>query len=706
MERFCNFIVSHRKKIGIFFLIMIVISLCLMPKIVINYDLSSYLPADGPSKKALDITKEEFGMQSSARIMLNDVSLVEAKAYKEQIEAVDGVYMVSWLDDSFDVYQPEEFMDKEEVSKYYKDGSALFDVMFEEDDYAESTNRALVQIYKILPSDSNLMGSAIDAKSTRDSIQSEMLMIMGFLIPLAVVILILTTDSYFSCFIFILVILVSIVLNMGSNIIFDSVSFLTYSISAALQFAVSMDYSVFMLHQFEVEKETEVDINEAMKKAIKKATLSIFSSSFTTVAGFLALTIMSFGIGKDIGFVFAKGIIFSLLCVIFLMPFLVLIFHKQIEKTKHKKFLPTFDKFAHGTVRMGWLFIALTFVLVIPSYVAQRNNDFLYGVAAFGSGEGSKAYVDEQKIVAKFGRSNPILFLVPNETYYTEKLFVKEIEELELVNKVLTLVNTVPEGVPYSFIEKDLYDKFQNETYTRIIVYVKTASESPLATEVLNKLQELATKYYGDSWLCTGTIPITLDMQSAIEQDYTYVNLISILAILVILIGTFRSLLIPIILTIVIEAGIFINMAIPYFSDTSLIFMGYLIVSSIELGATIDYAILMTNNYLNMRSEKDKKSAVVESIKISLPSILTSGAILVAAGYIIKFCSSLKAISDMGELIGRGALISIILVVIVLPQVLALFDKWIYKNKKVKEKKNFLKEIKREKNSLKRKGRT
>lgn len=686
MEKLCDFIVRFRKQLGIVFLGLVVISLFLIPKVEINYDLSSYIPNTSPSKEALDIVEDEFGMQSSARIMLNHVSLVEAKEYKEKIEAIDGVYMVSWLDDSFDIYQPESFMDQDEVEKYYKEESALFDIMFEEDDYSQKTNQAVEEIYQILPDDANLMGPAIDTKSTRDSIQSEMLMIMGFLVPLTIVILILTTDSYFSSFIFILVILVSILLNLGTNIIFENVSFLTYSISAALQFAVSMDYSVFMLHQFEEEKKKTKDTVEAMKKAVHHAINSIFSSSLTTIAGFLALAFMSFGIGKDIGFVFAKGIVFSLLCVILLMPFLILTFEKRLEKSKHKSFLPSFEKFAKGTVKIGGFLIVITIVLVVPCFVAQRENHFLYGVAAFGSGEGTKAYEDEQRIVEKFGRSNPILLLVPNQSYYTEKQLVKDLEQMDTVQKVLTLVNTVPEGVPYDFIEKDLYDKFQTENYTRILIYVKTASESDLATQTLQQIESVATNYYGDEWKCTGTIPVTLDMKDAIESDYNKVNWISILAIFIILVFTFRSVLLPVILTVMIEAGIMINMAIPYFSDTSLIFMGYLIVSSIELGATIDYAILMTNHYLKERESKEKKEAVVACIQEALPSILTSGAILILAGYILKICSSLSAIADMGELIGRGALISVILVVVILPQVLALLDRWFYKNGKDKKK--------------------
>ena len=674
LDKLCHFIVKFRRQIGIFFLFLVVISIILFTKVNINYDLSIYIPEDMPSRTALELAKKEFGMQSTARVMINNISLIEAKEYKDKIEAIDGIYKVIWISDDIDVYVPESFLDEEEISKYYKDGSALYDLMFEEDDYSDLTYKAVDELQKVLPQDANLSGSAIDNKSSRDHLNSEMITIMLFLVPLTIIILLSTTDSYFSSLIFVVVIGVSIILNMGSNIIFDSISFITFSISAALQFAVSMDYSVFMLHQFEYEKKKYSDEEEAMKKAVKHASLSIFSSSLTTIAGFVALAFMNFGIGKDIGLVFAKGIIFSLLCVILLMPYLILTFNKQIENTKHKRLLPSFDRFSRATLKIGPLLIILSLLIIIPSYVAQKNNDFTYGTNSFGAGPGTKGYIDEQEIIKKFGRSNPIMFIVPNKNYYTEKKLVKEYESLDTVDKVLTLVNQVPEGVPYDFIDKEIYDKFQNEKYTRIIVYVKTSSESELAYDTLNKVKDITSKYYGNDYYYTGTIPVTIDMKDSIQSDYNVVNMISILAIMIILVFTFKSIIIPIILVLVIEAGIFINMGIPFFMDDSLNFIGYLIVSSIELGATIDYAILVTNNYLKYRRHYNKKMAAMNSIKESIISVLTSGLILISAGYIIKYNSSMKAVSDIGELVGRGALISVILVVAVLPQFLSLFD--------------------------------
>lgn len=678
MDKLANFIVNHRKKIGIVFIVLILTCLIFIPQVRINYNLSEYIPNTTQSKVALDIVEDEFGMQSIARVMINNVTLPQAKEYKLQIEKVDGVNTVLWLDDTYDIYQPESFIDKEVVEKYYKDNSAVFEVSFSEDDYSLLTKQAINDIKELVPEDTNMMGSGIDMKSAQDNIQKEMISIMSLLIPLVGIILLLTTTSWISPVLFILVIIVSIILNMGTNIVFPSVSFITYSIAAALQFAVTMDYAVFMLHQFEEEKKKTSSIEEAMKKAIVNATLPIISSSMTTIAGFLALTGMSFAIGKDIGLVFAKGIVLSLICIIFLMPYLIIKFNKLIERTSHKSFVPSFEKFSKVTDKFKWVIIVLSIIIIIPSFVAQKENKFEYGVSSFGGGEGTVAYEDEKRIVEKFGRSNPIVLLVPNADYLSEKQMISEIEKLDTIKQVQSLANTVPEGIPYSFIDKSIYDKFQNENYTRVIIYSKTASESDLATKTVEDIKEIVEKYYGEDYYLTGNILITLDMKNVIESDYSTVNMISILAIILILLLTFKNIFLPILLILVIEAGIYINMAIPYFTGMPLIFMGYLIVSSIQLGVTIDYAILTTNNYIIARKTMDKKQAKMEAIKKSLPAILSSGGILICAGYLISFLSSMGAVSDMGALIGRGAFISIVLVLILLPQLLNVFDKLIF----------------------------
>lgn len=673
IEKLARLIVQNRKKIGVLFGIAIVISLLLMPLVRINYDLSEYIPDTERAKRGMNVVEEEFAMQGFARIMINDVSLVEAKEYKEKIKAVDGVDIVLWLDDSVDVYRPIEYIPKDVLQDYYKDGSALIEVMFEEGDYSPKTNQAVGEIQALLPENSNMIGSAVDTKSAQDTVQSEIGKIMIILVPVVFLILILTTDSYISPLLFLAVIGTSILLNMGTNVIFKHVSFLTYSIVAALQLAVSMDYSVFMLHEFEAQDKK--DLEEAMVKTISKACISITSSALTTVAGFVALVFMGFTIGKDMGLVFAKGIVLSLFCVIFLMPYLILKFYPLVQKTTHKMLLPNFDKFSRFTSKISYVIIALVILIVLPSYIAQKQNVFLYGASSFGGGEGTKVYEDEKAIVQKFGRSNPVIILVPTGDYISEKEMAKEYEALEVVKKVQSLANLVGEGVPDSFVPVDNYEKFRTEKYSRFVIYLRTSSESELAFQAIDTIEEITSKYYGDNYEITGVIPITMNIKEVVNSDYNVVNIISILAVMVILLFTFKSIAIPILLIIVIESGIFINMAIPYFAGDSMMFLGYLIVSSIQLGATIDYAILMTNNYLDAREYRYKYSASRIATNKSVTAIITSGGILTCAGYLIKWCSTINAISELGGLIGRGAIMSMALVIFVLPHILEIFDK-------------------------------
>lgn len=678
-DKIAEFIVKNRNKIGIIFIVATVISILLIPSVKINYNLSEYISDTERAKRGMNIVEEEFAMQGFARVMINDVSLVEAKEYKNQIEKVDGIDMVVWLDDSIDIYRPLDFISEDVLRDYYNDGSAIFEIMFDEDDYSSKTSKAIDEINKIVPEGSNIIGSAVDTKSAADTVQSEVSKVMCILIPVVIIILVLTTDSYFSPILFMIVIGTSIFLNMGSNVIFKHVSFLTYSIVAALQLAVSMDYSVFMLHEFESHKGE--DLEKAMMETVKKSCLSIFSSALTTIAGFLALCFMGFTIGADMGLVFAKGIILTLFTVILFMPCLILKSYPLIEKTRHKSFMPDFEKFAKYTAKISYLLIAIVLIITIPSYVAQKQNIFLYGSSSFGGGEGTKVYEDEKKINSKFDRSNPMIVLVPTGDYVSEKALVKEIEDMESVKKVQSLANLVSEGIPDSFVPIDKYQKFRTDKYSRLVIYTKTSSESDLAFQTSRKIEELTKKYYGDNYEITGTVPITLNIKDVVNADYTRVNIFSILAVMVILLFTFKSFILPILLTLVIESGIFINMAIPYYTGKEMMFLGYLIVSTIELGATIDYAILMTNNYLNARKENDKKTASRIAVNKSIPSILTSGGILVCAAFLLKWCSSIKAVSEMGGLIGRGALISMFLVIFFLPHVLSLFDKAIEETK-------------------------
>lgn len=691
MTKLANFIVKHRMAIGIFFFIVTGICIYLDTKVQLNYDFSKYIPDSAPSIEAYHKVEDEFGMNGTGRIMFKDVTLAEAAIWNEKIESIDGVNTVMWLDDYEDVYKPTSFMDQETLNEYYKDGCTVMDIMFDEDDYSESTYNACHEINEILPDDGSvkIMGSAFGTTATRDNVISESTIILCFAVPIIIIILLLTTDSFFSPVLFIAVIGVSVLINRGTNVIFDSISYITYSISACLQLAISMDYSVFMLHQFEHERSKGLDVEESMRRTLKEGVGAIFASALTTFVGFFAMSFMNFKLGMDLGFVFAKGIVISLLCVIFFMPYLIITFHKLIEKSKHKSLMPSFEPFARWVCKYNWIFIALAILVTVPMYIAQKDNYFTFGTSSVGSGPGTKIYEDEQEIKKIFGDSQTYLVLVPNTGYVDQKALSDELESLEMptldgksakvIRYAKTLANVLPVGVPDFFAPSDIVDKFKNENYTRILISARTDAESDFAFEVSNKIDETCKKYYGDEYYLTGTVPVTIDMKNVIESDYDIVNLLSILLVMLVLLISFKSLLLPVLLIAVIEGAIFINMGVPYLNQDSLVFVGYLLTSTIQLGATIDYGILLTDKYLAYKEKHNKKEAAVKALGASIPSLLTSGGILIVCGYAIKFVSSITAVKDMGQCIGRGALFSLILVTLVLPQVLCLFDTWITK---------------------------
>ncbi|MCQ2749502.1 MAG: MMPL family transporter [Clostridia bacterium] len=322
-------------------------------------------------------------------------------------------------------------------------------------------------------------------------------------------------------------------------------------------------------------------------------------------------------------------------------------------------------------------------------YEAQKDNYFTFGTSSVGSGPGTDLYEQEQEIKKVFGDSQTYLVLVPNSGYVDQKELAQELENIEMptldgksgkvIRYAKTLANVLPVGVPDFFAPSDVIDKFKNENYTRILISARTDAESDFAFEVADKINETCKKYYGDEYYLTGTVPVTIDMKNVIESDYDIVNLLSIFLVMLVLLFSFKSLLLPVLLIAVIEGAIFINMGVPYLNEESLVFVGYLLTSTIQLGATIDYGILLTDKYLSYKEKYEKKEAAIKALSASIPSLLTSGGILIVCGYAIKFVSSITAVKDMGQCIGRGALFSLILVTLVLPQVLCLFDTWIVK---------------------------
>lgn len=687
-DKAVHLIVNKGKHIERIFLIVTILFAICFPFVGVNYDLSKYLPDFAPTKQALDVMEDEFGYPGTARIMVKNVSLQEAKAIRSRIAAVDGVELVVGADLATNVYMGDSFLSNDLTDEFYKDGNAVMEVIFEDGDSDKSTHRAIDEIYEIVGMDRGCFaGSAVSSKEREASITREITIAIGLALVIIWLILTLTTTSWMEPFLFILVMIVAILLNMGSNIIFGRISFFTFSTAAILQLAVSMDYSIFLLHTFNAYKKQGMELHLAMEGALKEACSSILASGATTIVGFIVIAFMRFTIGKDVGFVLTKGIICSLAAVLLLMPTLILQFDDKIAKTAHKPFIPSFDRFAKLMYRIRHVVFVFAILVAVPCYFGQGMNHFMYGDNAIGASPGTRVYEDTKEIDAVFGKSNPVIAMVPNGSVVQERKLTEALENLDYVNYALSMAGTLPAGIPESFLPKAVREQLRTEQYARIMISVDSEQESEYAFACSEDLERVIKAYYPENSYMIGMTSTTMDIRDILTDDYNKVSLLSLAGVAIVVMITFHSVLVPILVIIPIEVAIYLNMTLPYIMGENMIYIGYIIVSCLQLGATIDYSILMTNNYLGFRRSCDKRQAQIQAISKSTLSILTSGGILTVVGYLLFFTSSIQAISQVGRLVGRGAILSMVLVLSLLPALLTVFDKPIQKQQRKAEQK-------------------
>ena len=673
LKKMAHFIVQRGRIIEKFFIAMTILCAVCYPFVGVNYDLSKYLPDFAPTKQALDVMEQEFGYPGMARIMVKDVTLPEARTIRQRISRVDGVDLVVGPDLAANVYSTDAFIKNSLTDRFYKDGNAVYQIIFEDGDSDASTHKAINEIYGIVGKDRGCFaGSAVSSKERQESITREIAMAIGMAVVIIWLILTLTTTSWFEPFLFILVMAVAIVLNMGSNIMFGRISFFTFSTAAILQLAVSMDYSIFLLHTYTAIKQSGVDSRPAMEAAIEKSCSSILASGATTIVGFLVIALMKFTIGRDVGFVLTKGIVCSLVTVLFLMPTLILRFDKKIEKTAHRSFLPPLDGLGKLMYRIRIPVLAAAAFCAVPCYFGQSMNYFYYGDDALGSGPGTRVYEDSRAIEDVFGKSNVIIAMVPNGNVIKERRLTEELEDQEFIDYALSMAGTLPQGIPESFLPETVTKQLRTGSYARIL---ENREESSYSFQCSEKLTEIVKKYYPEDSYVIGMTPTTMDIRDILTDDYNRVSIISLAGVALVVMLTFHSVMVPVLVIIPIEVAIYLNMTIPYIIGDSMVYIGYIIVSCLQLGATIDYSILMTNNYMEFRETMGSRDAAVTAIAKSAISILTSGGILTVVGYLLYFTSSIQAISQVGRLVGRGALLSMILVLSLLPALLAAFDK-------------------------------
>lgn len=678
MKKIYEWIVEHPKTIIVSTLVLLVACISCMPFIGVDYDMNDYLPEDSASTIALDVMDEEYtGGIPNARVMIEDVSIAESLEYKEKILNVDGVTDVTWLDDSVDVTEPLEFIDTDTIETYYKNGNALFSVTIEDSKRIDAVN----EIQEIIGDKGAMNGTAVSTAVATTSTISEIYKIATIAVIFVYIVLTLTTDSYFEPVVVMCGLGVAIGLNAGSNIIFGTISFVTNAAGNILQLAVSLDYSVFLIHRFEEVLKDYDDPKDAMVSALLSSTTSILSSGLTTVIGFLALCLMQFGIGPDLGLALAKGIAISLLVVFIFMPVFILKTYKWIDKTRHRSFMPSFRPFAKFVNKTKMIFVCILVLVCVPSYLASNKNEYYYGSSHLFGTE-TKLGQDTVKIEDAFGKSDTYVLMVPKTSTATEKELSTALQELPQVKSILSYVDTVGETIPTTYLDEGTLSKLNSENYTRLVLTVDAEYEGNETFSLVEEIRDTAEQYYPGEWLLAGEGVSTYDLMDTITADMVGVNAIAIGAVFLVLLLTEKSISIPVILVLAIETAVFINTAVPYFMESTVFYISYLIISSVQLGATVDYAILTTDRYREFRETYNKKDAVIETVSACSVSILTSAIVLIVVGFLLGAISTHGVLSQLGNFLGVGTICSLIIVLFALPGLLYMCDGIIQKTTK------------------------
>lgn len=670
MQRFYRWVVNHPKLIMSVFVVSAIVCLLLQNMVAVNYDMTDYLPEDSHSTVSLEQMQAEFdGAIPNTRVMVRNVTIPQAIEYKEKLRGCYGVTDVTWLDDAANIYVPFNQLDADTVETYYKDNNALFTVTVDEERRIEA-----VDAIRAVISDENAMsGNAVSTALATTNTVSQISKIAVFGVLFVFFVLIITTNAWIEPVIVLLGIGIAVAINGGSNLMFGEISFVTNAAGSILQLAVSLDYSVFLMHRFEECMQDNPDPKSAMVDALCKSTTSILSSGLTTVIGFVALVFMRFGIGPDLGLALAKGIAISLIVVFVFMPVLILAMHRLLQKTRHRPLTPSFEKFSKIVFRVMIPMVCVFAVMIAPAYLASNSNLFYYGSSEIFGAE-TQLGRDTDAIEEVFGKSDTYVLMVPRDNTATEKILSDALHDIPEVTSIISYVDMVGAEIPPEYLDDDTLSQLISPHYSRMVLTVDADYEGEKTFELVETIRQTVNTYYPDSYYLAGEGVSSYDLMDTITADTLKVNLIAIGAVFVVLLFSFKSLSLPIILVLGIETAIWINLAIPYFSDQIVFYISYLIISSIQLGATVDYAILMTDRYIECRQSMNKRKAIQETITASAVSVLTSATVLTVIGFLLGYISTHGILSQLGIFLGKGGLLSLAIVLFVLPGLLYLFD--------------------------------
>ena len=732
-----TFIVNKRKAIEILFVLAIIYSVLCINKVQVNQDITSYLPADSETRQGLSIMDEQFMTYGSAKVMLANVTFNQADSLVDSLENVDGVKEVAF-DDSSD---------------HFKGTNALFDITFSGTSDEQVSKDALNSVKDILADYDVYVSTEVGSEeSSAESLAKDMNIILVLAVVVIVAVLLLSTKAYLQIPVLLITFGVAAILNMGTNYWFGTISSITNSIAVVLQLALAIDYAIILCDRFMEEHET-LDAEEAVKVALSKAIPEISSSSLTTISGMVAMMFMQFRLGYDMGIILVKAIILSLISVFFLMPGVLLIFAKGIDKTHHKCYVPKITivgKFANKT---KYIIPPLFIICLVFAFMKSNNCQYIYDTSSIVSAKKSESKIAQETIEETFGASNQLVVMVPKGDYESEHKVVKKLQNLDYVTSALALSNVSINDeyvltdklsprqfselvgidrevvevlyMAYAYNQEQygpvvtgiddydvpiidmflfLYDQYkegyvtldsnldeklttlydtlhdaqlqlQGSDYSRLVLNISLPVEGQETYDALEEIRGIAAQYYSkDSVILVGNSTSDHDLESSFASDNIIISVLTALFVMIILFFTFQSAGLPVLLVLTIQGSIWINFAVPSIEGQTVFFIAYLIVSAIQMGATIDYAIVISNRYLQLKQQMPLKEAIPETLNQSFPTIFTSGSILTCAGFLIGEIASDATVASIGVALGRGTLISIILVLFVLPQILLMGD--------------------------------
>ena len=680
MQKFGEFVVKHRKIILIIALALLIPSFIGIKATKINYDILTYLPGDIKTIQGENILTEDFNMGAYSIIVLKNMPAKNILKLEEDIKnKIENVELCASIADVTGETFPIEMLPEDLTDRIYKNNETLLLVTFKDAISSDETMDSIQKLRDITNENVMISGMSATLLDTKELLESEMTIYIIIAAILCFIILLIALDSFTAPFLLLANIGIAVLFNMGSNIMFGQISYITKAISAALQLGVTMDFAIFLYHTYVAEKKVEKDIYKAMSSAIAKTLVSVLGSSLTTIAGFIALCGMSLTLGSDIGLVMAKGVVFGLICVVTVLPSLLLLFDKLVEKTKHKELMPKFTKLSGFIIKHHIAFIVLFVILLPISFYGYKNTqvyykldsslpDYLLSVSA------NKEVINEFKIVS------PELLMVDSKLSNEQiNKMLDEISKVDGIDWALGLTKLEKEGIPEDILPEDIISKVKNDKYQIIVINSLYEMATPEIDAQIKQVNEIIAKYDQNAILA-GEGPLMNDLVTVADHDFNSVNVISIVVIFVLMFFVLKSIALPIILIGVIELAIFINMGIPCFTGTVIPFISSIVIGTIQLGATIDYAILITTKYVGKRKEGlDKKEAVEFALSTSIGSIVVSGLCFFAATFGIGLISKLSMIASLCSLMARGAIVSMFIVVFMLPAFLTLFDKIICK---------------------------